>query len=133
MAKGECLCGAVKYEIDAELSDVYFCHCSICRRSTGAGGIAVIVVPNDAFRWIQGEDQIAMWAKPNSQWETWFCKVCGSKVPGQNDPKRMFVPAGNITEGGGALRVAHHIYVGSKAVWDEVCGTGKQHVEQFRG
>jgi hypothetical protein len=78
MAKGECNCGAVKFEIDKDLSDVFICHCSICRRSTGSNGIAVVVVPNDTFRWVQGEDHIVMWSKPNSEWQTWFCGVCGS-------------------------------------------------------
>jgi hypothetical protein len=133
MARGECNCGAVQFEIDADLSDVYVCHCSICRRSTGSNGMAVVVVPNDRLRWIRGEDQIAMWSKPNSEWEKWFCRVCGSPVPGRNDPARMFVPAGSLTQGADALRVAHHIWVGSKAVWDEIGDAGKQHAEQFRG
>ena len=40
MATGECNCGAVQFEIDAQLSGVFVCHCSICRRSTGSNGIA---------------------------------------------------------------------------------------------
>jgi len=33
--KGECNCGVVSFKIDSILSDVYICHCSICRKSTG--------------------------------------------------------------------------------------------------
>ena len=133
MATGECNCGAVQFEIDADLADVFVCHCSICRRSTGSNGIAVVLVRRDQFRWVRGEEHIAMWKKPNTKWETWFCRVCGSPVPGDNDATKMFVPAGTLTEGGDALRVAHHVWVGSKAVWDEIGDTGKQHAEQFRG
>jgi hypothetical protein len=131
MAQGACNCGAVAFEIDAAIADVYVCHCSICRRSTGANGIAVVVVPNAALRWVRGEDRITMWSKPGADWQTWFCSVCGSKVPGRNDAERMFVPAGAITEGGDALRVAHHIWVGSKAAWDEIGGSGQQHYEHL--
>ncbi len=133
MAKGECNCGAVRFEVDGDLRDVYVCHCSICRRSSGSSGMAVVVIPNDRFRWIQGEDHVVMWTKPGTNWEKWFCRVCGSPVPGRNDSERMFVPAGCITEGGEALRVAHHIWVGSRAVWDEIGDAGQQHAEQFRG
>ena len=133
MAKGQCNCGAVRFEIDGEIADVYVCHCSICRRATGSNGIAVVVVPNERLRWVQGRDQVVMWSKPGADWQTWFCRTCGSPVPGQNDPARMFVPAGSITEGGDALRVVHHVWVGSKAVWDEIGGDGKQHPEKFRG
>lgn len=127
MATGACNCGAVAFEIDADLEEVYVCHCSICRRSTGSNGIAVLVVDNGAFRWTRGEDQIATWKKPDADWQTWFCRVCGAPVPGINDEARMFVPAGLISEGGDALRVAHHIWVESKACWDEIGDAGRQH------
>jgi hypothetical protein len=133
MATGECNCGAVQFEIDAELSGVFVCHCSICRRSTGSNGIAVVIVPNGQFRWTQGEEHIATWKKPNRDWQTWFCRICGSPVPGENNPTTMFIPAGSITRGGDALRVIHHVWVGSKAVWDEIGDSGKQHTEGYRG
>lgn len=133
VARGECNCGAVRFEIEGELTGVFVCHCSICRRSTGSNGIAVVLVPNERLRWTRGEEHVAAWAKPNASWETWFCRICGSRVPGRNDPERMFVPAGTLTEGGEGLRVIHHIWVGSKAPWDEIGDSGKQHPEAYRG
>jgi hypothetical protein len=132
-ARGQCNCGAVAFEIETELSDVFVCHCSICRRYTGANGIAVVVIDNKAFRWLRGEDHIATWRKPDADWQAWFCRVCGSPLPGANDELRTFVPAGLISDGGEGLRVAHHIWVGSKAVWDDIGDTGKQHHEAFAG
>jgi len=52
---------------------------------------------------------------PGTDWQTWFCSVCGSRVPGENDSTKMFAPAGSLTQGGDALKVIHHIWVGSKA------------------
>jgi hypothetical protein len=133
VARGECNCGAVRYQTEGDLWGVFVCHCSICRRSTGSNGIAVVLVPKEHFRWVQGEEHIASWKKPDADWQTWFCKTCGSPVPGENDPTRIFIPAGSITEGGEALRVIHHVWVGSKAVWDEIGDAGQQHTEAFRG
>jgi hypothetical protein len=133
MATGECLCGAVGFEIDAKLEGVYVCHCSICRRSTGSAGIAVVVVGNDKFRWTRGEELINTWRKPGHDWQTWFCRQCGSPLPGANDELRMFVPAGSISEGGEGLEVIHHIWVDSKAPWDEIGDSGRQHSEAFAG
>jgi hypothetical protein len=45
----------------------------------------------------------------------------------------VFAPAGSIVQGGDALRVIHHIWVGSKAAWDEIGDAGQQHTEEFRG
>jgi hypothetical protein len=132
MARGACNCGAVQFQIEGALSGVYVCHCSICRRFTGSSGIAVVVVPNEQFRWLQGRDAVRTWKKPGAEWEAWFCSVCGSAVPGENDPKTTFVPAGSIAEGGEALKVVHHVFVGSKAGWDEIGDTGQQHPEGIR-
>ncbi len=124
---GQCNCGDVAFAIDTKLSDVYVCHCSICRRSTGSGGIAVAVVPVESFRWTQGQDAVRYWAKPGHDWHTSFCPTCGSTLPGMNDAASMYVPVGLLTSGDDRLRVAHHLWVGSKACWEEIGGSAPQH------
>lgn len=133
MANGACNCGAVSFRITADLSDVIICHCSICRRATGSNGIAVIIVDNDKFVWVGGEEFITSWRKPGADWEMSFCRKCGSPVPGINDESRTFVPAGLISDGGDNLAVAHHIWVDSKAAWDELGDGGRRHHEAFEG
>lgn len=132
MIRGECNCGEVAFEVSGEVPGLFLCHCSICRKATGSNGIAVAVVDNGAFRWIRGEAQIATWKKPGTDWQTWFCRTCGSPVPGANDASRMFVPAGLLTSGDESLRIIHHIWVRSKAPWDEIGDAGRQHPEGFQ-
>lgn len=129
MATGECNCGAVRFEISTNLTDVYVCHCSICRRATGANGIAVVVFRNDDLTWVRGEDQISSWAKPDADWHINFCKTCGSPLPAENDDNTMFAPAGLITEGGDGLIVKAHIFVGSKAHWHQIGDNALQYSE----
>ena len=129
MAKGRCNCGAVRFEIDAPVTDVYVCHCSICRRATGTAGIPVVVVPSAQLRFLQGREQVASWRKPDGDWERSFCRVCGSPLPHANDARTAYVPAGTIDEGADALRVVHHLWVGSKAPWDEIGGDAQRHPE----
>ncbi len=131
MAMGQCNCGAVAFEVSASLTTVYVCHCSICRRATGSNAIAVVIVDNEQFRWQRGEQYINHWQKPDSDWHMWFCRQCGSPLPGRNDESRMFVPAGTIVEGGESLQVKHHIWVDSKAPWDEIGDAGRQHPQAF--
>lgn len=133
MATGECNCGAIAFEITSEISDVYICHCSICRRSTGSNGIAVVIIDNDKFRWTKGEELINSWRKPGHDWQKWFCRNCGSTLPGANSESNMFVPAGLISNGDENLKVAHHIWVDSKAVWDKIRDAGKQHPNAYEG
>jgi len=133
MARGACNCGAVAFEIDGGVSDVFMCHCSICRRYTGSSSIAVVIVDNHRFHFTRGEALISTWKKPDADWQSWFCSVCGSPLPGKNDLDRMFVPAGLISEGNAELKVMHHIWVDSRAPWDVIGDSGKQHPEGFRG
>lgn len=132
-AAGACNCGAVAFEILSDITDVFVCHCSICRKATGTNGIAVVVFNSSDFRWLRGEDQFQRWRKPGHDWEMSFCRTCGSPLPGADDDTQVFVPAGLITQGGEQLTVKHHIWVGSKAVWDEIGDSGKQHPEGFLG
>jgi hypothetical protein len=93
--------------------------------------MAVVVVPNEHFRWSAGQDQIAAWTRPDSAWETWFCRICGSRVPGRNDDARMFVPAGLLGAEADRLTVLHHLFVNSKAGWDIIGDGGQQHAERI--
>lgn len=101
-------------------------------KATGNNGMAVIVIDNRAFRWIRGEDKISTWKKPDVDWQTWFCQECGSSLPGIEDESHMYIPAGLISLGGETLKVTHHIWVDSKAVWDEIGDSGKQHRGSFQ-
>ena len=54
-------------------------------------------------------------------------------MPGTNDETRMFVPAGLLTEGDEQLTVKHHIYVDSRATWDEIGDRGQLHRNAYAG
>ncbi|MGD1850679.1 MAG: GFA family protein [Cyanophyceae cyanobacterium] len=129
MALGSCNCGGVTFKVEKSLSDVYLCHCSICRKATGAAGIEVVVVPKHLFWWTAGETLITHWAKPGHDWQMNFCRICGSPLPGDNDEANVFIPVGFLSDGTKNLKVAHHIWVGSKAIWDDVGESGVQHLE----
>ena len=127
--RGSCLCGGVRFEITGPPLWMTQCHCGRCRK---AGGLTNLVVRAEHFRWVQGRELVARY-QPPAPWSITrsFCRVCGSALPGANDETRTFAPAGLISDGGEGLRVAHHVWVGSKAVWDEIGDSGKQHREGF--
>lgn len=85
------------------------------------------MVKNAAFAWTKGAALVTTWQNPDADWQSHFCPRCGSSLPGLNDPERMFVPVGALSVDAGKLRVAHHIFTGSKADWDEIGDAGQQH------
>ena len=46
---GGCLCGDIRYRIEAAPVEALYCHCQICRRAHGAPVVAWLTVPLDGF------------------------------------------------------------------------------------
>src|SRR5262249_2598857 len=51
---GVCLCCAVRYQVDAPISELRSCHCRDCQRASGAGGTVGAAVPKSAFKVTKG-------------------------------------------------------------------------------
>ncbi|MBK6617943.1 MAG: GFA family protein [Nitrosomonas sp.] len=79
MITGSCLCGAIKYEITNPLQFARNCHCSMCRKATGAAFATWAYVEVSNFRWVQGEEQLGQYQSSPEIVRT-FCKVCGSTM-----------------------------------------------------
>ncbi|WP_227681616.1 GFA family protein [Psychrobacter alimentarius] len=116
--KGECLCGNVKFEISEKIRNFYQCHCSLCRKATGASSNTATFVQDKAFRWISGESDIKSYKKP-SGYRSDFCSVCGSLVPNSlRDSGMVWVPAGLLNEPV-ASKVSVHLHIESAATWEQ--------------
>src|SRR3954469_504295 len=83
---GGCNCGAVRYEVTAELLGASYCHCRRCQRRSGAAASPSAHAPADAFRIVARDDALRCW-KPEDGGEKWFCGVCGSSIFARNDAK----------------------------------------------
>jgi len=71
--RGSCHCGAVRFEVDADLDHVRVCDCSMCRRR----GALLHRVEEDCFRLETSLEDLAVY-----QWHTrtakdYFCPTCG--------------------------------------------------------
>lgn len=120
MLSGECLCGAVRYEVEDAFHYALNCHCSRCRKATGTAHAANAVVAPDAFRWIVGEDNVVRYDLSTARsFATAFCKTCGAPMPHlTRSGLRVIVPAGSLDEEPN-VKPACHAYWGSRADWYE--------------
>lgn len=125
---GKCLCGLVMFEIAGEKPRLYQCHCSQCRKQSGAASNAAAIIPNKYFQWLSGHENVSSWVS-DTGFRSDFCSKCGSPVP---NPLRSapyyWVPAG-LFEGNEPLTISAQLCVGSKAAWDVILGPGKQYEE----
>ena len=51
--QGGCYCGDIRFEV-SDIFDAGYCHCSICRRLSGAPAIVWASAPTHSFRLTQG-------------------------------------------------------------------------------
>jgi hypothetical protein len=83
--RGRCLCGGVRYEVTAPFLRANFCHCSRCRKHTGAAASPQGRVPREAFRLTAGADLIRVF-RPEQGMVKAFCGACGSSLFGGSWP-----------------------------------------------
>ena len=96
-------------------------HCSVCRKACGSIFVAWAAAPLAGFRWIRGEDRAASFKVPDAELFTQvFCRHCGGKGPRLlPEHDSVVLPAGSM-DGPPGRAVDAHIYVASKAPWDQI-------------
>ena len=124
---GECLCGMVKYKFDGEFNRTRSCHCSRCRKAFGGGGSATGFINPQDFSWISGEDNLSEY-KPVPDFGVYFCKSCGSKICASFQGNIIGIVLGTLNEDPN-MKLMEHIYVGSKASWDDIGSDVPQYEE----
>jgi hypothetical protein len=77
MLRGGCFCGAVRYETDGEPFHETSCHCSICRRTTGAPFVTWFSVQRATFRFTKGQPT---YFRSSPRGERSFCSRCGTQL-----------------------------------------------------
>ena len=77
MYEGGCLCGALRFRAEVRPIDAGYCHCTLCRRSTGAPVLAWASFPVAEFRYTKGQPT----RYPSSAWgHREFCNECGTQI-----------------------------------------------------
>ena len=134
--RGQCLCGTVRYEIEGEPMVAVWCHCSRCRKATGAAAEPGMMIQTDQLRVVEGRANIATYRStapeapagagehpaPGTPYANRsFCTTCGSTlfVYHWPDGPLTVVPMGSL-EGDAGVRPSMHIHVTSKAPWHEI-------------
>lgn len=110
--EGGCLCGAARYSIDIEGGEVGNCHCTTCRRHSGAPYETYISVPAVQFKWL---------SKPKGYIKTGensgrtFCKGCGTPLSFEDDgsPNLASLTVGTIDNPAGMIP-EYEIYTASR-------------------
>lgn len=113
--RGGCLCGAIRYEVTrggAEVVD--YCHCSQCRKASGAPVTAWLQVPPPCFRLVAGAPT-GFAASPAAM--RWFCGACGAPLYMTDaEEKSVGVTLGTL-DNPEAVSPSVHGWYGARVEW----------------
>jgi len=122
--KGSCLCGSVAFAVSGMGSNIYQCHCSLCRKQGGSASNSGTIVPFEKLEWTKGREHINSWVKETG-FRSDFCSRCGSVVPNPFRGKNYYwVPVGALEDA--PFNIVANLYIDSKASWGVVAATGEK-------
>jgi hypothetical protein len=125
VVRGSCLCGGVEFEVTLPFTDANYCHCSRCRKHSGAEAGVQARVPREQFRLLSGEELIRVYDPEDGGAVKAFCSVCGSSLFGRRWPEgdEIAIRMGTI-DGDPEIRPELHSFVASKPPWSEIPDDG---------
>jgi hypothetical protein len=129
---GGCLCGGVRFEIDAPLVSAAYCHCTRCQRRSGTAASPSGRLEPGSLRIVAGAELLRAWTPEDGGFAKVFCSVCGSSLfsrpPDATEPVAVRLGA---FDGDPGVRPQHHQFVDSAAVWEPLPDDGLPRYPEF--
>jgi hypothetical protein len=130
---GGCLCGGVRFEIDAPLVSAGYCHCTRCQRRTGtAASVSGRIAPG-SLRVVSGAELVRALDPGDGGFLKEFCTTCGSALWSRSpeDPERISVRLG-VVDGDPGIRPSYRQFVTYAAAWEPIPDDGLERFPEGR-
>lgn len=113
--EGGCLCGALRYRIAGPIDWVAHCHCSMCRRTSGAVVVTWLTVPATRFTFIRGAPARY---RSSDHAERTFCPGCGTQLTfvSSRFPESVDVTVGTLDDPD-RTPADHQIWTENRVSW----------------
>lgn len=127
---GSCLCSKVHYKISGPFGPIVYCHCQRCRKASGSASVNSVEIKRSDFAITQGLELVKCYPNPG-QVNRFFCSECGSQLFSQREvtPDLMRVRLGTL-DTKIDTKIAFHIFVDSKAEWDDILDDAPQYANR---
>lgn len=120
VARGSCLCGGVRFEVDLPLLAANHCHCSRCQKHSGASGCLQAQARRAHFRLLTGQERIRVYGRGQGAVKA-FCGECGSSLFGGQWPEGRNVSIRlGVFDDDPEIAPQLHTFVDDRAPWDEI-------------
>ena len=118
--KGGCLCGAVRWQLNARPLGINACHCDDCRKLTGAANLLMLLARSADFTHEGKTERYRKRADSGREIDIVRCANCGVRLWHEplSSPEFVFVAAGTLDDPGWAIPTSH--------IWIEKAAPGTQ-------
>jgi hypothetical protein len=115
MLQGGCFCGRIRYEVTGVPFHETNCHCSICRRTTGAPFVPWFSIRRSDFRCTSGS---LSRFRSSTKATRGFCAHCGTQLTFEDDgyPGEIDVTTCSLDQPD-AAPPRDHTHISSKLRW----------------
>ena len=111
---GGCLCGAVRYRVTGEALFVTYCHCGMCRKSSGGVTAAWAAFNKTQVSWEAGR---LRHYNSSEKLNRGFCGTCGSSLTFERDNFDKIGLAVATLDDPGRYPPQRHIYTADCVPW----------------
>lgn len=116
--KGGCLCEAIRYRAERDPVETGYCHCYLCRRSTGGIVAAYASFPVESFQYTSGEPSIF---PSSTHGHREFCNQCGTQIAYRRSENAETIDVNSSSlDDLSTVKPQHHIYTGSSVPWLQI-------------
>jgi len=125
---GGCLCGAIRYTVNAPVTALRACHCTHCQMTSGSGASVNAVIQGKDFALTKGTPKrYSDKADSGCTLQRFFCGDCGSPIYSQREsnPAMATVRAGTL-DNAGDMKLTTHIWTKSARPWSYIDPGSKQ-------
>ena len=106
---GACLCGAVRYLLKARPLAVNACHCTDCKKTTGATNVIMLIANSDDFSFTGEVQAYRKRADSGRELDIQRCTVCGTRMFHHNMASKalVFIAAGTLDDTSWVVPASH--------------------------
>jgi len=116
---GHCLCGRIRFRLNAEPLTLYACHCTDCQRRSGGALLLSMWVPREALEVLEGTPElVSSIANDGRERRNRVCPACQIRLWAEpvHRPNIAILRPAMLEQGAGFSPIAHQ-FVRSALPW----------------
>jgi hypothetical protein len=120
LVDGQCFCGEIQFDLELPVFGIIYCHCNMCRQTSGADYSTWVRVLTNNFKITKGDDKLTEFIITDKT-SSYFCKKCSSVIytSDKDYSDSVGVLRGMIRGDVGQLPLKHFFY-DHRAPWVDV-------------